>query len=63
MYLGLALLYLGLTGYLGNWWNIILFPLLLLIAYEFVIRREERYFKSRFGQEYDEYRNTVRRWL
>jgi protein-S-isoprenylcysteine O-methyltransferase Ste14 len=63
MYLGLALLYLGFTCYFGNWWNVILFPLLLLIVQEFVIKREERYLKRRFGQQYDDYQQIVRRWL
>jgi protein-S-isoprenylcysteine O-methyltransferase Ste14 len=63
MYLGLALLYLGFTCYFGNWWNVILFPLLLVIVQEFVIKREERYLKRRFGKEYDDYQHAVRRWL
>ncbi len=63
MYLGLALIYLGLACLIGKWWNILLFPLLLLTVQEFVIRREEKYLTRRFGREYDEYRNAVRRWL
>lgn len=63
MYVGLALLYLGITSFAGNWWNIILFPLLILIVQEYIIRREENYLKHEFGQEYEKYKNTVRRWL
>src|SRR5690242_13189362 len=31
MYVGLAIVYLGLTCLIGNWWNIIFFPLLFII--------------------------------
>ena len=63
MYVGLAILYLGITCFVGNWWNIILFPLLLLIVQEYIIKREENYLKHEFGQEYERYKSHVRRWL
>ena len=63
MYVGLALIYLGVTCFIGNWWNIILLPLLLLIVQKYVIEREEKYLKRRFGQEYLDYKSRVRRWL
>lgn len=43
MYVALALIYLGLTFLIGNWWNIILFPLLFLLIQEYVIKSEEKY--------------------
>ncbi|SFQ43736.1 methyltransferase family protein [Parafilimonas terrae] len=63
MYLGLAILYLGITCFIGNWWNVILFPLLLIIVQEYIIKREEKYLEIEFGQEYEAYKNKVRRWL
>jgi len=63
MYVGLALVYLGISCFVGNWWNIILFPLLLLIVQEYIIKREEKYLVRRFGQEYVVYKTKVRRWL
>jgi protein-S-isoprenylcysteine O-methyltransferase Ste14 len=63
MYLGLAIVYLGITCIIGNWWNIILFPLLFLIIQEYIIKREEKYLELEFGQQYEEYRSKVRRWL
>lgn len=63
MYLGLALAYLGITCFIGNWWNVILFPVLLLIVQEYIIKREEKYLSVEFGQEYEAYKNKVRRWL
>ena len=63
MYVGLALVYLGITGFIGNWWNTILFPLLLLIVQQYIIKPEENYLKHEFGQEYEKYKKAVRRWL
>ena len=63
MYLGLAIVFLGITCFIGNWWNIILFPLLLLIVQEYIIKREEKYLQRRFEQEYLDYKSKVRRWL
>lgn len=63
MYVGLAFVYLGISCFVGNWWNIILFPFLLLIVQEYIIKREEKYLLRRFGQEYVVYKTKVRRWL
>ena len=63
MYVSLALIYLGISCFVGNWWNIILFPLLLLIVQEYIIKREEKYLVRRFGEEYAVYKTKVRRWL
>ncbi|MEP6793389.1 MAG: isoprenylcysteine carboxylmethyltransferase family protein [Saprospiraceae bacterium] len=63
MYVGLAIIYLGITCFIGNWWNIILFPILFLIVQEYIIKHEEKYLELEFGQEYDTYRRLVRRWL
>ena len=63
MYVGLAMVYLGITCFIGNWWNIILFPILLLIIQEYIIKREEKYLGRRFAQEYFNYKSKVRRWL
>ena len=63
MYVGLAMVYLGITCFIGNWWNIILFPLLFLIVQEYIIKREEKYLEFEFGQQYDDYKRIVRRWL
>lgn len=63
MYLGLAIVYLGISCLIGNWWNIILFPFLLLIIQQYMINREEKYLERRFGQVYLDYKLKVRRWL
>ncbi len=63
MYTGLAITYLGVTCYFGNWWNVILFPVLILLVQELIIKREEKYLERRFGDIYLEYKKRVRRWL
>jgi len=63
MYVGLAIVYLGITCLIGNWWNIILFPLLLLVVQEYIIKSEEKYLERRYGQVYLDYKLRVRRWL
>jgi protein-S-isoprenylcysteine O-methyltransferase Ste14 len=63
MYVGLILLYLGITCFIGNWWNIIFLPVLMLIMQSYVIKREEKYLDLEFGQQYTDYRKRVRRWL
>lgn len=63
MYVSLTLIYLGLTCLIGNWWNIILFPILFFILQEYIIKREEKYLERAFGIEYTNYKRKVRRWL
>lgn len=63
MYVGLALVYLGAACFLGNWWHLVLFPLLLWLVQAVVIGREEQYLTRRFGHDYLVYKTKVRRWL
>jgi protein-S-isoprenylcysteine O-methyltransferase Ste14 len=63
MYQGLVFVYIGLTCIAGNWWNLILLPLLLFVVQQYVIRREESYLTREFGSIYSEYKARVRRWL
>lgn len=63
MYISLLLFYTGLAFIIGNWWNFILLPLLFLVVQEYVIKREEQYLQRRFGQQYQDYKSKVRRWL
>jgi len=63
MYVGMALLYLGLALVLNTVWPLAFLPLVLLLIDTAVIRREERYLISAFGEEYRSYCSRVRRWL
>lgn len=63
MYVGLALLYVGLTLIVGYAWPLAGLPLAVLAVDRFVIPREERYLEKKFGEPYQRYRQSVRRWL
>jgi protein-S-isoprenylcysteine O-methyltransferase Ste14 len=63
MYVSLLLFYIGLSFIIGNWWNLILLIILVLIVQEYVIKREEKYLNRRFEQQYFDYKAKVRRWI
>ena len=63
MYVGLLFVYLGITCFIGNWWNVILIPLLIFIMQAYVIKREEKYLERAFGDKFIKYKKRVRRWL
>ncbi len=63
MYVGLALLYLGLTLWVDSPWPLLFLPIALFTIHRFVIAREERYLEAKFGEEYRGYKARVRRWL
>jgi len=63
MYLGMTVLYLGVTALMNSWWPLLLLPLVLWALVILVIGREERYLAQEFGEHYDAYRSRVRRWI
>ena len=63
MYLGLLLLYLGVTCWFGFVGPLLLAPVLVWVIGAWVIVREERYLERKFGNEYRRYQAQVRRWL
>ena len=63
MYVGLSLIYIGISAALNSIWPLLLLPVALIAVDRYVIRREERYLSSKFGEQYEMYRRHVRRWL
>jgi len=63
MYVGLAVLYLGLALWVDSLWPLLLLPVALFAIQRFVIAREERYLEAKFGDEYRGYKARVRRWI
>ncbi len=63
MYLSLTLLYGGISLIVNTVWPIVVLPAVLMVVQYGVIRREERYLESKFGDVYRQYRARVRRWL
>jgi protein-S-isoprenylcysteine O-methyltransferase Ste14 len=62
MYLGLALIYVGLALFLGAVGPLILLPAPLLFLNGVVIPFEEAQLRARFGESFTTYCSRVRRW-
>lgn len=62
-YLALALLYAGIAVLRNSLWVILLLPVVVGVMQHEVIGREERYLERTFGEEYLDYKTSVRRWL
>ncbi len=63
IYLSFALFDLGVALLMNNLWIILVLVPLMLYVDRGIIRREERYLEQQFGDEYLEYKGSVRRWL
>lgn len=63
MYLGMVLVLLGVASLLGSLSPIIPIPVFVVIIHNLFIRREEIFLEKLFGDEYTNYKATVRRWL
>jgi protein-S-isoprenylcysteine O-methyltransferase Ste14 len=63
IYIGLSLAYIGLSLVFNSYWPLPFLPLVLVIMYFGVIQREEAYLEELFGQDYQDYKARVRRWL
>lgn len=63
LYLGMSLFYLGMCAIAQSGWMLLLFvPVTAIVRYA-VIGAEERYLERRFGAQYLDYMQAVRRWL
>jgi protein-S-isoprenylcysteine O-methyltransferase Ste14 len=63
MYIGLTLLFAGLMVFFQNLWGLLLTPLVIWLITIWVIIPEEKYLENKFGDEYLNYKSTVRRWI
>lgn len=63
LYFRVTLLYLGFAFFVNDVWLLAVLPLVLIVLYVGVIRREERYLEAKFGDDYRAYKANVRRWL
>jgi protein-S-isoprenylcysteine O-methyltransferase Ste14 len=63
MYLGLALVYLGVAVAGQSVWALILLPVVLAIIQRRAIEPEETFLEQRFGANYINHAAKVRRWL
>lgn len=63
LYVGLVVLYLGISLIVPSLWAAFLLPLGVTALEWGAIRPEERFLRERFGAAYEEYSRRVRRWL
>jgi protein-S-isoprenylcysteine O-methyltransferase Ste14 len=63
MYLGMMLLLVAWSAWLGNALALLLAALFVLYIGRFQIAPEERMLSRLFGPDFDAYRGQVRRWL
>jgi protein-S-isoprenylcysteine O-methyltransferase Ste14 len=55
--------YFGVTLLLGTAWALVFAPLVWAVMRYAVIAHEEAHLLAKFGDEYDQYRSQVKRWL
>lgn len=63
LYVGLDLVFLGVTLLLDSSWGVAVLAAVLVVMHYGVILPEERYLEARFGEPYRRYRARVRRYL
>ncbi len=63
MYLGLAVVYVGIAIADQSVWALILLPVVLTVIQRRAIEPEEAFLKRRFGANYIRYKENVRRWI
>jgi protein-S-isoprenylcysteine O-methyltransferase Ste14 len=63
MYVSMGLLQLSVGIALDNGWILAFLPIVLGIVYVIAIRHEESYLEAKFGEAYQSYKSSVRRWI
>lgn len=63
MYVGYALLLLGMSDTMQNIWVALLVPVFVLALTWLAILPEERHLEEKFGDAYRQYKSTSRRWI
>jgi len=63
IYAAMCLIYLGVSFLFNSFWFLPPLVPVLLIVHFGVILREEKYLERKFGEEYLNYKNRVRRWI
>jgi len=63
MYLALVMFQLGIGMSLSFIHISLMAPLTMIVLDYYVIKREEAYLKTKFGDEYENYKKKSRRWI
>lgn len=63
IYLSMIIVLTGLWLYLGSLTPAVVIPVFALLIQEIFVKEEEKMLETKFGEEYREYKATVRRWI
>lgn len=63
IYLGMIIVLSGLWIIEGSLTPVLIIPVFTWLIHELFIKEEERMLEAKFGEEYREYKATVRRWI
>ena len=63
VYVSMTLLLIGLGLAIDSVWIVAMAVPAALVTHRFVILKEEAFLAKKFGQDYERYRQTVRRWV
>lgn len=63
MYIGFLFWLFACALFIGNVTNFLLFPIYILLVNKFYISPEEKALNTLFDQEFEQYKNKVRRWI
>lgn len=63
IYVAMIFAYLGVTCLFNSIWFLPFLPIAVLLIHFGVILREEKYLEGKFGEDYLNYKNRVRRWI
>jgi protein-S-isoprenylcysteine O-methyltransferase Ste14 len=63
MYLSMAILLIAFALLFNALWIALTIPFFMFVMHKGVIEREEAYLENKFGNEYLQYKNRVRRWI
>ena len=62
-YVGFVLLMLGFSLSFRSLWALLLIAPVIFAIQRFTVSREEAYLEQEFGEDYESYKTSVRRWL
>ncbi len=63
MYVGWSLIYVGIAFAVNSLWLVVFFPPIMIYIHFIEIPKEEMLLERKFGSQYREYRNRVRKYL
>jgi len=63
IYLSVIILFIGISLLINSIIMLLLIIPMFIILNEGVVKREEKYLQSKFGDEYADYKNSVKRWI